>query len=109
MLHQLKERVEELEVRSADQKVSLGDSITRLRRCARTLESGASSTTPSVIGGSGAAYVTYPALNARDYVTRNTLGASDYVSRADLPTPIIPPLCYPNDLTRGLLTSKGLS
>ena len=32
------------------------------------------STNPSVLGGAGAVYVTYPALNARDYVNRTALG-----------------------------------
>ena len=40
MLQQLRERVEELEVQATDQRMSLGDTITRLRRRVRTLESG---------------------------------------------------------------------
>ena len=63
--------MEELEVQAADQKMSLGDTITRLCRRVRTLEVGVSKNTPVVPGGEGAGrfYVTYPALNRRDYVT----------------------------------------
>ena len=91
MIQQLKERVEEIEVRAEGQKMSVGDTITRFRRRVRTLEAGASSTTSSVLGRAGHIYVTYPALNGRDYMTRPALDEQDYVSRSDLPTPIVPP------------------
>ena len=105
LLQQLRERIEELEVQATDQKMSLGDTITRLRRRVRTLESGAgrSASLPSGRGGAGHAYVTYPALEGRHYVTHPDLAAFDYVPRADLPTPI-PPQLYLSAWTQGSLT-----
>ena len=60
LLQQLRERIEELEVQATDQKMSLGDTITCLRRRVRTLESGSGSSTPvaSGRGGAGHVYVT---------------------------------------------------
>ena len=77
MLQQLRERVEELEVQATDQRMSLWDTITRLRRRVRTLESGVGRSTPVVPGrgSAGHVYVTYPALNGRDYVTHPAMEA----------------------------------
>ena len=54
MLQQLRERVEDLEVQAADQKISLGDTITRLRRRVRTLEAGVIRNTPVAPSGESA-------------------------------------------------------
>ena len=106
MLQQITEHMEELEVRTAGRKISLGDNITRLCRRVRTLEAGVKPTIPLVIGGAGAAYVTYPALNATDYVTLNTLDAWDYLPRVDLPAPIVP-LVLPLRLDARLADLEG--
>ena len=103
LLQQLRERVEELEVQATDQMMSLGDTITRLRRRVRTLESGVGRSTPVVSGRGGAAhvYVTYPALDARNYVTHPALAALDFVTSTDLHIPIAPqvlPLCLDTQL-----------
>ena len=78
VVHKLTERVDDMEVRAADQKISIGVTITRLRRRVRTLESG-SRTIPSIVGEAGNVYVTYPVLNARDYIDCTTLNHEQWV------------------------------
>ena len=95
-IRQLTERVQELEARAADQKMSLGDTIVRLRRRVRILEKGtdtSANATSSREEGGKHYYVTYPALDGRNYVTYAALDARDYLPRIDLPAP--PPLTRP--------------
>ena len=108
MVEKITERVDEMEVRDADQKVSLGDTITWL--CCRicTLESGSRLTIPLVVGGAGNVYVTYPVRNSRDYIDRTTLDSREYATRAELPAPSFSPR-YPTDLVCGWRTPKLLS
>ena len=89
-IRQLTERVKELEARAADQKMSVGDTIVRLRRRVRILEKGTDTSATAASSkevGEKHYHLTDPALDGRNYVTYATLDARDYLTRADLPTP----------------------
>ena len=86
LIQQLTDRVEELKARGADQKMSLGDTIVRLRRRVHILERGADTTATAASSrgvGKKNYYVTYPALDGRNYVTYSALDARDYLPRAE--------------------------
>ena len=63
LIQQLTDRVEELEARGADQKMSLGDTIVRLRRRVHILERGADTTaTAASSRGVGGEIIMLPIL-----------------------------------------------